>query len=272
VAATSVQAEAPPVFVGSSLAHTLGITCGDKAQLIASSGTGGGRDMRAAFRQFTVKGIFEVGMYEYDASLAFITLREAQDFFHMNEGVTGLEIRLTDLSKTDDVEQEMEALFAYPFWIKNWREINQNFFSALELQKAVMFVVLTLIILVGAFNIISTLILTVMDKTKEIAVLKSMGAREKSIARIFMIQGLLLGGIGTVLGLLGGYGLASLAGSYPLVKLDPDIYYLSSLPVEMRMNEFLLVGCCAMLLCALATLYPARQAGRLDPAEVFRYG
>jgi lipoprotein-releasing system permease protein len=269
----------PPVFLGKALAETLEVQCGDTVRVVVPSRVSDTRDMPAALETCRVGGIFEVGMYEYDASLALLPLRDAQEFFGMGDAVSGIEIRLKDPSRTDDVAEEVEALFGSPYgtrsgspyWTKSWKEINQNFFSALQLQKAVMFLVLTLIVLVGAFNIVSTLILTVMDKTKEIAILKSMGATRGAVIRIFTLQGAILGGMGSALGLAGGYLLATVAGAYPLIRLDPDIYYLSRLPVEIRPAEFILVGTCAMILCIAASLYPAFRAGRLDPAEVLRY-
>ncbi len=261
----------PPVFLGRALAETLGVHCGDTVRMVVPSHMADTHELPALLKTCTVGGIFEVGMYEYDASLVLLRLTDAQDFFGMEDTVTGIEIRLKDLSMTDPVEHELETLFGYPFWTKSWREINQNFFSALQLQKAVMFLVLTLIVLVGAFNIVSTLILTVMEKTKEIAILRSMGATRGAVVRIFTIQGILLGVIGSILGLLGGYLLATVVGAYPLIRLDPDIYYLSHLPVEIRIGECILVAACAMILCTGASLYPALQAGKLDPVEVLRY-
>jgi len=155
--------------------------------------------------------------------------------------------------------------------VKTWKEINPNFFSALKLQKVVMFLVLILIVLVAGFNIISTLIMSVIEKRQEIAILKAMGATSRGIGRIFLCQGLLLGLAGTLLGLTGGYLICRLAAAYPLIRLDPDVYYLSHLPVEIRPIEFLLVGASSLLLCVVATFYPARQAARLDPAETLRY-
>ena len=260
-----------PILLGKTQAETLEVACGDPVSLVAIAGEGTGGESSAALRSYRVAGIFEVGMYEYDASLAFLPLGEAQDFFRMGDAVTGLEIRLDDLEKTKEVSERVEAAFEYPFWSKTWMEINPNFFSALKLQKAVMFLVLILIILVAGFNIVSTLIMTVIEKRREVAILKAMGATRRSIGTVFLVQGLVMGWLGTCLGLAGGYAICLIARQVPLIRLDPDIYYLSTLPVEVRWTEFLLVGLSAVFLCTVATLYPARQASRLDPAEVLRY-
>lgn len=260
----------PPIWIGKVLAETLGAGCGDRVDLVALSGSPID-DREANLRTYRVAGVFEVGMYEYDASLAFVPLKEAQDFFHMDDAVTGLEIRLDDMRKAEKAEWEIQEALGYPFWVKTWKEINPNFFSALKIQKVVMFLVLILIVLVGAFNIISTLIMSVIERRQEIAILKAMGATRRSIGRIFFCQGAVIGLMGTGLGLAAGYVLCRLAAVYPLIRLDPDVYYLSNLPVEIRPQEFILVGVSALALTILSTVYPARQAAGLDPAEVLRY-
>jgi len=259
-----------PVWLGKTLAETLEVGCGDAVSLVALSGSSAG-ERQASLESFRVAGVFEVGMYEYDASLAFLPLEQAQEVFKLGDRITGLEVQLRDIRETRKVESLIRQTLDYPFWVKTWEEINPNFFSALKLQKAVMFLVLTLIVLVGGFNIISTLIMSVIEKRREIAILKAMGATRKSIGRIFFSQGLLLGLTGTVLGLAGGTLFCRIAAVYPLIRLDPDVYYLSHLPVEVRLVELLLVGGSALLLCVIATVYPARQAAGLDPAETLRY-
>jgi lipoprotein-releasing system permease protein len=260
-----------PVWIGNVLAETLEVGCGDTVTMVALGRQTMNDEADTKLRDFRVAGVFEIGMYEYDASLAILSLSEAQNFFGMGDRVTGIEVRLKDIRDTERVEAQIQEILGYPFWVKTWKEINPNFFSALKLQKVVMFLVLILIILVAGFNIISTLVMNVLEKRREVAILKAMGATERSIGRIFFFQGLVLGMIGTCLGLLLGYGLCLVAGSVPLIRLDPDIYYLSHLPVEVRPVDFIVVGLSAMALSVLASFYPARQAARLDPAEVLRY-
>lgn len=262
----------PPILLGKGQAESLEVTCGDKVDLISIPSDLSSSDvLKGSLRSYRVAGIFEVGMYEYDSSLALVPLSEAQEAFRMGETVTGFEIRLQDIRATDRAAAAFERMFPPPFWTKTWKEINPSFFSALKLQKAVMFLVLVLIILVAGFNIVSTLIMTMIEKRREVAILKAVGAAPRSVGRIFLLQGFLMGLAGTGLGLLAGYGVCLLAGRYPLVRLDPEIYYLSSLPVETRAAEFLLVGLAALALCGAASLYPAVQAARLHPAEVLRY-
>jgi lipoprotein-releasing system permease protein len=267
------RAEVPgpeSIWVGKVLAETLEVTCGDPVSLIAlSDASMEGGD--ASLRTYRIAGVFDVGMYEYDASLAFLRLPEAQQFYGMGDEVTGIEIRLDDIGQTDALESRIVSELGYPFWVKNWREINPNFFSALRLQKVVMFLILILIVLVGGFNIISTLIMSVIEKRREIAILKAMGTTRRSIGRIFFYQGLVLGLVGTGLGLAGGVLFCRLSQVLPMIRLDPEVYYLAQLPVEMRMEEFVLVGVASVVLTLLSTLYPARQAAKLDPAEVLRY-
>ncbi len=263
--------QSPPLLLGKALAENLKIECGDVVHMIALSQESDLKMGGTALRTYRVAGIFELGFYEYDASLALLALDQAQDFFGMENSVTGLEIQLKDMNETDRLEVEVQKALGYRFWLRSWKEIHINFFSALQLQKIVMFLVLILIILVGGFNIISTLIMNVIEKRREVSILKAMGATQGAIARIFFIQGFILGLLGTCFGLLFGYGVCCLAKKYPLIRLDPDIYFLSHLPVEIRPLEFFIVGISSLLLSVLATVYPAWQAARLDPAEVLRY-
>ena len=189
----------------------------------------------------------------------------------MGDEVSGIEVKVKDVYQADQVAKRMMEKFPYPYWIRDWKQMNRNLFSALKLEKITMAIILTLIILVAAFNIVSTLIMVVMEKTKDIAILKSMGATSRSILRIFVLEGLIIGVVGTLLGLLGGLTLCELLKRYQFIKLPSDVYYISTLPVRMEPLDIVLVCCAAVAICFVATLYPSWQAARLNPAEALRY-
>jgi lipoprotein-releasing system permease protein len=222
-------------------------------------------------KKFRVAGIFDSGMFEYDTGLAFISLKNAQNFFNMGDKVTGIEIKVDDIYRADKIAQDIQKLLGIPYWVRDWMVMNKTLFSALKLEKVVMFVILTLIVLVAAFNIISTLIMVVMEKGKDIAILKSMGATKKSIMKIFMLEGLIIGLTGTIIGVIGGYLVCHLLETYHFIKLPSDVYYLDTLPVKMKVGDFLGVAFAAITISFLATLYPSWNAARLNPVEAIRY-
>jgi lipoprotein-releasing system permease protein len=262
----------PPIIVGNELAKNLGVGRGDALTVISPLGrlTPLGQVPRS--QVFRVAGIFESGMYEYDSSLAYVPLAAAQRFLGLGDKVTGIELRVEDIYQADRVASNVGKLLGgFPFWSRDWMSMNRNLFSALKLEKIVMFIILTLIILVAAFNIISTLIMVVMEKTRDIAILKSMGATNRSIMAIFMIEGLIIGLVGTLLGLVGGFGLCKLLATYQFVQLPRDVYYISTLPVKLDALDVTLTALAAIVISLVATLYPAWQASRLEPAEAIRY-
>jgi lipoprotein-releasing system permease protein len=222
-------------------------------------------------KRFVVTGLFDSGMTEYDESLVFMSLGDAQRFFRLDGGVTGIEVRLKDLYEAHDVAQRMSAQIGFPYRVRDWMEMNHNLFSALALEKAVYFIVLLLIVLVAGFNIIATLIMVVMEKRKDIAILKSLGATPVGIGAIFVFKGLIIGSVGTALGNLAGYSVCRLLERYQFIDLPPDVFYVSTVPVKMHPEFFVTVTLTSLLVCLLATLYPARQAARLAPVEVIRY-
>jgi len=230
-------------------------------------------------KQFKVVGIFNVGMYEYDSSLAYISLKEAQRFFGMGEAVTGIEIKVDDLYKAKEVARVIQRNLGFPYWTKDWMEMNKNLFSALRLEKVIMFIILFLIVFVAAFNIVGTLIMVVMEKNKDIAILKSMGATSRSIMKIFIIEGLIIGAVGTILGALSGLlaaiNMETIAGYVERVlgfEVFPrDVYYLDRFPSEVNSVDVVIIIIVALMLCFLATLYPSWKASNLDPAEALRY-
>jgi lipoprotein-releasing system permease protein len=261
----------PGIFVGKELAQTLGIMLDDTVVVVSPLGTLAPMGTGPPMRKFRVTGIFDSGMYEYDTSLAYISLKSAQKFLGMDDAVTGVEVKVQDIYGVKKVAQEVQKALGFPFWTKDWMQMNKSLFAALKLERTVMFIILVLIVLVAAFGIVSTLIMVVMEKNKDIAILKSMGAAGKSIMRIFIFEGLIIGVVGTAVGLIGGYVICMLLAKYQFISLPSDIYYISRLPVKMNGIDFFLVALSAIGISFLATLYPSWQASKLDPAEAIRY-
>lgn len=261
----------PAIILGIQLARQLAVQPGDKVSVVSPLGklTPLGRVPQS--RKFEVTALFDSGMYEYDASMVYVSLKEAQDFLGMENKVTGLEVRVADLNQAGRVGQAISKKLGYPFWTKDWQQMNRSLVSALNLEKLTMFVILIMIVLVGALNIISTLVMVVMEKTRDVAILRAMGATERSIMIIFMFQGLLVGVIGTVAGLLSGLGLCDLLAKYKFISLPADVYYISTLPVRVEASDVFFVTVAAVLISFLATLYPSWHASRLNPVEALRY-
>lgn len=262
----------PGIILGNELARNIGVSRGEPVTVISPLGrlTPLGRVPRS--QTFRVAGIFDSGMYEYDSTIAYVSLWAAQRFLGIGDRVTGIEVRVDDIYEADRVAKAIgKALDGYPYWSRDWMRMNKNLFSALKLEKIVMFIILTLIILVAAFNIVGTLIMVVIEKTRDIAILKSMGATRRSIMKIFLIEGTVIGLVGTLLGLLGGYTLCTLLATYKFIELPSDVYYISTLPVQMNPLDVALIALAAIVITLAASVYPAWQASRFDPAEAIRY-
>ena len=222
--------------------------------------------------KFRIADLFESGMYEFDGTLSFVNLQQAQKMLRMPASVSGIEIRLADMDRVDGLAKTIEKAAGSDYSLQNWKQINSNLFSALQLEKTVMFIILALIILVAAFNIAGSLVMMVMEKRKDIAILKAMGATARSIGRIFVIKGLMIGLVGTALGTSAGSLLCTLLERYAFVQLPSDVYYISTLPVNLKAGDVLLIALCALFICFAATLYPARQASGINPVEAIRHG
>ena len=263
----------PGIVLGKELAKNLGVVKGDTVYLISTRGTLSPIGHIPAMKQFQVTGFFESGMYDFDQVFAYIHLTDAQRILRMGNTVSGVEVRVKNIYRAKLIAEEIIDGLGFPYWAWDWMRKNQNLFTALKLERIVMFVILTLIILVAAFNIASTLIMMVMGKTKDIAILKAMGASDKSIRKIFVFEGMVIGTIGTLLGLGLGFVLCTLLKHWNIHELTGDIYYFTTkLPVKMEFLDVFFIVTAALVICFLATLYPAHQASRLNPVEAIRYG
>lgn len=261
------------IIIGAELAARLGLRVGSPVNMLSPAGQRSAAGFSPSVKPFMVRGIFRTGMYEYDSSLAYVSISAAQDVLGFREdAVSGLEIRLSDVYAAPRVAEGLHAaLGGFPLHVRTWMEMNQNLFAALKLEKTAMFVILVMIVLVGSFSIITTLVMLVMEKTKDIAVLASMGADAGQIGRIFILLGTTIGAAGTLLGFGFGLLLCWLLQRYQFITLPMDVYYLDHLPVLLQWADMALIALAAMGMCFLATLYPARKASGLQPAEALRY-
>jgi lipoprotein-releasing system permease protein len=262
----------PGIILGKELATNLGVIRGDTVYIISPRGMLSPAGHIPAMIKFQVVDRFESGMYEFDGTLLFVDLIQAQKMLRMPASVSGLEIRLKDMDQVQEISTVLEPILGHDYTIENWKQINRNLFSALRLEKTVMFIILALIVLVAAFNIAGSLVMMVMEKRKDIAILKTMGATARSIRRIFVIKGLMIGLVGTVLGTSAGVVVCTLLKRYSFIHLPADVYYISALPVSLKPSDVLLIAFSALCICFAATLYPARQAAGIDPVEAIRHG
>ncbi len=261
--------ELPGLVLGKFLADRLGTIVGDTAVIFSPAG------MTSPFsapvvRQFVIVGLFQTGLFEFDDLVGYLDIAEAQKTFLRDDKIDGLEIRLDNLWNAADVKQVIENKIQLPFYVRTWFELRRTLFSWMQIEKWMWFIVLSLIIIVAAFNILSTLIMVSMEKRRDIGILKAMGSRRRAIARIFSYQGVLVGVVGAALGLFLGWLLCFLQLQYKFVSLPSDLYFLDALPVKMQPLDFLLVAIAAILLSYLGATYPARQAAKLSPVDAIR--
>ncbi len=261
----------PGILLGRELAANLGVRTGERVRVVSPFGTITPLGMAPKFQEFVVTGLFDTGMYEYDSKLAYISIPVAQKFFGLGDSVTGFEVRIDDLSLSAPLARTIQNHLGFPFQARDWMQMNRSLFSALKLEKITMFVILVLIIVVASFNIVSTLIMIVIDKAREIAILKSMGATRAGIMKIFMINGTIIGVVGTLIGLAGGLAVCFIIEKTNLITLPRDIYYISHLPARVDPVELVVICASAIIISFGATLYPSWQAAKLDPLEALRY-
>jgi lipoprotein-releasing system permease protein len=265
------EVKLPGVIMGDGLAAELGLRIGQPVTLISPAGFQTG-DAIPRLKRYAIVGLFHSGMDEYDAALVFMRLDDARLLFRGDSQLEqGLQIQVNDLFKAPEIARRIAALSGPNFTVEDWTNTDQSLFSALQLEKTAYFLVLLLIVLVAAFNIIATLAMVVIERRKEIAILRAMGAKTRSIVAIFLLQGAMLGTVGSAMGVGTGFILSYLIDRYHLIHLPPQSFIVSVVPVELDPANFLLVAGAAIILCVLAALYPALQARSLSPVEVIRY-
>ena len=267
------------IILGKELLRRLGVGVGDIVSMVSPVSRVTPVGLIPRMKLFKVVGVFESGMYEYDANLSFILLKSAQKFFSMKNGVSGIEVRVADIEQAGNIASVIQKELGFPYLVRDWMRMNRNLFSALKLEKVVMFIILILIIFVAAFNIVSTLFMLVMEKAKEIAILKSMGASCSSIMKIYSYQGLVIGLVGTFLGCATGFVIvpnlneivSSIESIFGIVAFPSDVYYLDRLPSKIQYTDSFLIIIFSVVICLVASLYPAWRASKLDLVDGLRY-
>jgi len=261
----------PGIILGERLANQLGVFLGSPVQVVSPLGSATAIGVIPKLKRFVVTGLLKTGMSEIDSSLVLMGLEEAQKFFELSGAITNIEIRVNDVNRSREIADQLQRRLGFPYLTEDWTRLWPNLFSALELEKTVYFLVLLLMVLIGAFNIVSTLVMVVMEKKKDIAILRSMGATRQSIRRIFLFKGCVIGTVGTSLGVLLGYVICLLIDRYQFIRLPDGVFLISTVPVRMDLGNFVLVAVASFFVCLLASIYPARQAAKLDPVEIIRY-
>ena len=263
---------APPAVLGEELAKSLGAWMGDEVVFISPQEVGTAFGLVPRMKRFRIVGLLRTGYYEYDSATAYAGLGDIADFLSLKAGASGMEIRLKDLKDADRMAARLQRELGFDFIVRSYHQMNRTLFAALKLEKYVMFLIVTLIVMVAAFNIASNLILLGTEKMRDIGLLKAMGATPRQVHRIFLWEGLLIGGFGVAAGTLLGLVLCWVIWRYPIVELPADIYYLSRVPVEVEPTDLLAIVSSGFLLSLIATLYPAARAAKANPVESIHYG
>jgi len=272
---TDTESGKPPVLIGKELAANLGVIEGDLVSLVSPFGKLGPFGQTAKVKKYEVIGIFDYGMIEYDSSISYVNLKNAMDFFDMEGQVSGVEVKVADIYNAKKMGNELSSILGFPYYTRNWEEVNIRLFKALRLERIAVAIILGLIILVAALNIVSTLTMVVMEKGKDIAILRAMGATRSGILKIFITEGMIIGTVGTLLGTALGFGICYMLKTSDtvrrLIPFDNNVYPISDFPVKIEPFYFVIVAALSIMICFVATLYPSFQASRKDPIEALRY-
>jgi len=265
------EEQLPGIAIGQDLSTLLGAGYGDVVSVISPLGALSPMGLAPSARRFRIVAVFKFGFYEVDSGFVFISLQEAQSFLHAPNQADGIEVKLKDLYRANLVAKEIESKLGFPFWARTWIEAHKPLFAALKVEQMAFSIILALILLVAGLNIISTLVMMVMEKYRDIAILKSMGATDRSVMKIFMYQGLVIGIVGTILGVIAGSLLCWLQIRYQIARINPEVYQFAAIPMKLEWQNVAWISAFAILTSFLSTIYPARQAAKMNPAESLRY-
>lgn len=261
-----------PVVLGSVLADKLKLSVGDSAMLMVVGGRQSDVRRLPPMRRVIVAGLFETGMHQYDGIMGFVRMHQLQSLIGISDMATGIEVRVEDPDHVELIGEKIISALGFQFWVNHWKQMHRNLFSMLALQKIMMYVILTLIIIVAAFNVSSALIMMVREKIKDIAILKAMGATQASLRKIFLGKGMVIGTVGTCIGVVAGVLVCRILARYQFIELPGDVYFLTTLPVQIRTADLAAIVLGTLVICIFASLYPAKQAARMNPVDAIRYG
>ncbi len=270
--AAQPSASEPGIVLGGVLADKLKLSVGDGLMLMVVGSRQVNPNLLPRMHRLKVVGLYETGMHQYDGNLGFVRMQNLQGMVGVSDLATGIEVRVTDPDHVESLSQKIQEMLGYQFWTNNWKQMHRNLFSMLAMQKVMMYVILTLIIVVAAFNVASALIMMVREKTKDIAILKAMGATNQSLKKVFLGKGVVIGMVGICLGVAAGLGVCLVLAQYPFIELPGDVYFLTTLPVQIKVLDLGVIVLGTLLICIFASLYPANQAAKMNPVDGIRYG
>lgn len=269
---TPTASSGPGIVLGAVLAEKLKLSVGQSLMLMVAGSRQANPNQLPRMHRLELVGLFDTGMHQYDGNVGFVRMQNLQNMVGVSDLATGIEVRVTDPDHVEQPSQKIQELLGFQFWTNNWKQMHRNLFSMLSMQKMMMYVILTLIIVVAAFNVASALIMMVREKTKDIAILKAMGASNQSLRKVFLGKGIVIGMVGICLGVGAGLGVCFLLTRFPFIELPGDVYFLTTLPVQINASDLGGIVLGTMLICIFASLYPANQVARMNPVDGIRYG